>query len=963
MEPSYVREYARRPRTNPSTLLMLDTLLVAMGCSAVWLATSCLSFTDPRPMMNAWTYVAAIPAVLIVLDILLRSVVSRLVERTLMIAFLISILLHLLLTIGSIRLIIFSGSLSSLMSAAPTSTAPVEKSADEFTSVEFFNPIDSESADNPEYMLPAKTEDAMAAEQDLSKQFEENATNVANGDLAPETQASLNSAELKQAELEMDEPEIESQAAQRSRPESNAVEIYESRPVDVPQTNQFEEMPSTAELAANNQIDQRSRPVPQASLSDSVLSKVNIQPSGDVSNAISPSQLNASQVQRRTQSADMPAIESQQAALGRRDLSGAVDANRTIASSTPVPLLDLPENADGDFDPKPLTEVVPDSSGSVAMSRRAARQNAVTALPNSIPVGPSELSNKSRGIPGQRKTAKGDLVPTDIPGQGQPAKIARGSGLSNGDSSNGKSSQGGTSASGSSSGFTPSPIASSSRVPLPSKSVGSGTAKDAEDSASMGAAVKGDLLGASSVDGDKKRTSRQPPGSSMAKLGKGPGALEIGNEELMGPRSESRRSPGRAATGAGTRRSGLANAEPSMGALEASAPMKLPRRSLGSPTLDKPAVPIPAPAFQQRMARNDGSLDNSQTGEFGPDTEAAIERGLEFLARKQRNDGSWHLEDFGDNPRLRSDTAATALALLAFQGAGYSHRQYQYAPVCKSALEFLISHQKQDGDLYIPMDEMSNLNARFYSHSIASLALCEAFGMTQDEALREPAQRAVSFMVKTQDPVGGGWRYQPGFESDTSVSGWFMMALKSAELSGLEVPKPTFEKIRGWLDRAQSSPQQRYLYRYNPLAADTPSTRHGRVPNPTMTGVGLLMRLYLGWRRDNEDMALGADYLLANMPAEGTVTNPQRDTYYWYYATQVLFHMGGDRWKKWNSQLHPILIKSQVLSGDMTGSWDPTSPTPDRWGVFAGRLYVTTLNLLSLEVYYRHLPIYEDSAR
>ncbi len=261
------------------------------------------------------------------------------------------------------------------------------------------------------------------------------------------------------------------------------------------------------------------------------------------------------------------------------------------------------------------------------------------------------------------------------------------------------------------------------------------------------------------------------------------------------------------------------------------------------------------------------------------------------------------------------------------------------------------------------MDETSNLNARFYSHSIAALALCEAYGMTQDEAIREPAQRAVNFMVETQDPVGGGWRYQPGFESDTSVSGWFMMALKSAELSGLQVPKPTFEKIRDWLDRAQASPEKRYLYRYNPLAADTPTTRHGRVPNPTMTGVGLLMRLYLGWRRDNEDMAQGADYLLQNMPAEGTRNDPTRDTYYWYYATQVLFHMGGERWKTWNRQLYPLLIRSQIQTGEMAGSWDPSNPVPDRWGMFAGRLYVTTLNLLSLEVYYRHLPIYEETAR
>jgi hypothetical protein len=190
-----------------------------------------------------------------------------------------------------------------------------------------------------------------------------------------------------------------------------------------------------------------------------------------------------------------------------------------------------------------------------------------------------------------------------------------------------------------------------------------------------------------------------------------------------------------------------------------------------------------------------------------------------------------------------------------------------------------------------------------------------------------------------------------------------MMALKSAELSGLEVPTSTFEGIKGWLDKAQASPQERHLYRYNPLASDSPVTRHGRIPNPTMTGVGLLMRLYLGWRRDTPELIRGADYLLEHLPTEGSATKPLRDTYYWYYATQVLFHMGGERWRRWNSELYPLLIKSQQLEGDQFGSWNPAGPIPDRWGPFAGRLYVTTLNLLSLEVYYRHLPIYEETAR
>jgi len=178
----------------------------------------------------------------------------------------------------------------------------------------------------------------------------------------------------------------------------------------------------------------------------------------------------------------------------------------------------------------------------------------------------------------------------------------------------------------------------------------------------------------------------------------------------------------------------------------------------------------------------------------------------------------------------------------------------------------------------------------------------------------------------------------------------------------LYVPKQTYEGIQKWLEHSQSSARERYLYRYNWLA-NTPETKHGAVPTPVMTSVGLLMRLYTGWRRDNTAMARGADWLLERRPAMGTEQASLRDTYYWYYATQVLFHMGGDRWKAWYESLYPMLIETQVVQGPYAGSWEPLGPIPDAWGEYAGRLYVTTMNLLSLEVTYRHLPIYEATSR
>lgn len=396
-------------------------------------------------------------------------------------------------------------------------------------------------------------------------------------------------------------------------------------------------------------------------------------------------------------------------------------------------------------------------------------------------------------------------------------------------------------------------------------------------------------------------------------------------------------------------------------------------RAAGGSTGMKGLVPIPAPAFEQRMRRIDdvgsggelrAELGNElqAMGPLGPKTELAIERGLEFLAKYQRSDGSWHLEDYGRGTLMRSDTAATALALLAFQGAGYSHVQAKHQDACSKALNYLIAGQRPNGDLYRPMDEASDRNSWLYSHAIASLALCEAYGMTRDETLRPGAQRAIDFLVASQDMKEGGWRYAPRIGSDTSVTGWAMMALKSAELAGLSVPQPTYDRISGWLDRSQGTEGQGYLYRYNYLA-NTPETEHGRIPTPVMTSVGLLMRLYLGWDREHPMMLQGAQWLSARRPSLGTKQVPQRDTYYWYYATQVMFHVGGESWRGWYEALYPMLVETQVSEGIYAGSWEPDGPIPDAWGAYAGRLYVTTMNLLSLEVTYRHLPIYEAAVR
>jgi hypothetical protein len=215
--------------------------------------------------------------------------------------------------------------------------------------------------------------------------------------------------------------------------------------------------------------------------------------------------------------------------------------------------------------------------------------------------------------------------------------------------------------------------------------------------------------------------------------------------------------------------------------------------------------------------------------------------------------------------------------------------------------------------------------------------------MTQDSLLREPAERAVKYAVATQDKLGG-WRYFPGEDSDTSVTGWFVMALQSARMAKLDVPQKTLDNISAYLDKAQVSGGREYMYQ--PDAFTTPA----------VTAEGLLCRQYLGWKQNDPRLIEGVKALTRN-PVD--YNSRDRDVYYWYYATQAAHHMENVNnegiWQAWNKVMRQEVPTHQVKEGPETGSWDPNN---DKWGQQEGRLYVTCLSIYMLEVYYRHLPIY-----
>jgi hypothetical protein len=180
------------------------------------------------------------------------------------------------------------------------------------------------------------------------------------------------------------------------------------------------------------------------------------------------------------------------------------------------------------------------------------------------------------------------------------------------------------------------------------------------------------------------------------------------------------------------------------------------------------------------------------------------------------------------------------------------------------------------------------------------------------------------------------------------------MALKSAQLAELRVPAECFRKVERWLDAAHPRGDgSKYIYR--PAAREA----HQNTPSPTMTAEGLLMRLYLGWQTDRAELLRGADYLLENPP---TYRAGYRNCYYWYYATNLLVHVKGERWNTWNERLKKLLIDTQETQGPLRGSWnpDPAGRNEDAWGRLAGRIYNTAMHVLMLEVDYRSLPLYSE---
>jgi hypothetical protein len=363
------------------------------------------------------------------------------------------------------------------------------------------------------------------------------------------------------------------------------------------------------------------------------------------------------------------------------------------------------------------------------------------------------------------------------------------------------------------------------------------------------------------------------------------------------------------------------------------------------------------PAAYQMRAIDRRNLAARQFGGT-EESEQAVELALQWMASVQHPDGYWDASRFGagsaperaqeherPNAGADADTGITALAALAFLGAGHTPENGEYAPQVRRALEWLIRQQGSDGYL----GGRASYIAGNYCHGMATFALAEAYALRSDPAggrwLRDPVARAVDFIVSQQTP-DGSWRYVfvDNTYGDMSMFGWQFMALKSAEAGGIRVPERTRTGLTKFLiDMGRGSSGGLAPYR---------STDRETAP---MTAEALFCKQMLGLDRDHASSDEATRYLMRHLPSR-----PTMNLYYWYYGTLAMFQYGGERWQTWNESLRDLLVVDQIRSGPLAGTWDPRG---DEWGLHGGRMYSTAMATLCLEVYYRYLPLYKMGGR
>lgn len=325
--------------------------------------------------------------------------------------------------------------------------------------------------------------------------------------------------------------------------------------------------------------------------------------------------------------------------------------------------------------------------------------------------------------------------------------------------------------------------------------------------------------------------------------------------------------------------------------------------------------------------------------------DAAVDRAVVYLMKQQKENGA--IFDRGH------DTTMTSLALMAMASIGIQPSDAGPKGTCMNrALEFVLQDDRQDDKGYFGKRDGS----RMYGHGITTLMLTELLGMgsseEQDQRIHDKCQKAIDLILSAQKEkksvnAQGGWRYSPNSkDADLSASVWQLMALRSAKNDGLQVPASAIRDAIEYLKRSYSAP----LDRDGLPATDKPGgfcyEPGRRSPSFTMTAAGLLAMQVCG--QYESPLVKGASDWLLNRPPKW---NERFCLYGTYYYAQGMYQRGDNYAETARKLVQEMLLKNQ--SGD--GSWESSRGEEKN----IGRVYSTSMAVLSLSVKYHYLPIYQ----
>jgi hypothetical protein len=400
--------------------------------------------------------------------------------------------------------------------------------------------------------------------------------------------------------------------------------------------------------------------------------------------------------------------------------------------------------------------------------------------------------------------------------------------------------------------------------------------------------------------------------------------------------------------------SGAAPAPPALATLLDEVP-----RGAGAGSGSAPPERVAATPYQSRT----GPQKERALEEHGgtPETEAAVVRGLAYLARIQGRLGQWGPVDVRDEKYGEICVGKTGLATLAFLAAGHTHVSgTEHAETVQKALAFLLASQDPASGHFG--------DSSAYSHGITTFALAEALSMTGDATLRASVEQGVAHILEKQstrsDPrFRGGWPYfYPGdreFDAwpRTSITVWQVLALESARLSGVAVPDQAFEEAARFLEAAKDARRPWYRYNHDPERLNS-----GYPTLPASTPAALFALSCLGRDITGPEHAEARQFVLERAPnghrftsERDFVERAQGNPYFWYQGSLAMLRVGGDAWRRWNVALQQTLLPAQAEDG----SWRAIDP----YARYArdderDRAYTTALCVLCLEVYYRYdLPL------